>query len=56
MEKTTIVEHTEQDGTITEHIVIDNGNGSFTSMLKSTYDAMQAKQSTPIVIDEAETK
>jgi DNA/RNA endonuclease YhcR with UshA esterase domain len=51
MEKTIIVQHTEQDGTITEHIVIDNGNGSFTSMLKSTYEAMQAEQSTPMVAD-----
>jgi hypothetical protein len=39
-----------------EHIVIDHGNGEYTSMLKSTYDAMQAEQSTPIVIDEAKTK
>jgi hypothetical protein len=31
------------------HIIIDHGNGQFTSMLKSTYDAMQAEQSTPIV-------
>ena len=38
-----------------EHAIIDRGNGEFTSMLKSTYDAMQAEQSTPIVIDEAET-
>jgi hypothetical protein len=29
--------------------IIDRGNGEFTSMLKSTYDAMQAEQSTPIV-------
>jgi hypothetical protein len=32
-----------------EHAIIDRGNGEFTSMLKSTYDAMQAEQSTPIV-------
>ncbi len=25
-----------------EHVIIDNGDGSFTSMLKSTYDAQQA--------------
>ena len=25
-----------------EHAIIDRGNGEFTSMLKSTYDAMQA--------------
>ena len=30
-----------------EHAIIDRGNGEFTSMLKSTYDAMQAEQSTP---------
>jgi hypothetical protein len=30
-----------------EHAIIDIGNGEFTSMLKSTYDAMQAEQSTP---------
>lgn len=30
-----------------EHAIIDNGDGSFTSMLKSTYEAQQAKQSTP---------
>jgi hypothetical protein len=38
------------------HAIIDRGNGEFTSMLKATYEAMQAEQSTPIVIDEAETK
>jgi hypothetical protein len=30
------------DGTKTEHVIIDRGNGEFTSMLKSTYDAQQA--------------
>ena len=29
-----------------EFIIIDHGNDEFTSMLKSTYDAMQAEQST----------
>jgi hypothetical protein len=37
----------------TEHAIIDRGNGEFTSMLKSTYDSMQAEQSTPMVTDEA---
>jgi len=37
----------DKDGV--ESIIIDHGNGSFTSMLKSTYEAMQAEQSTPIV-------
>ena len=31
------------DGTITEHAIIDHGNGEFTSMLKSTYDEMIAR-------------
>jgi hypothetical protein len=37
---------TDRDGL--EHAIIDRGNGEYTSMLKSTYDAMQAEQSTPI--------
>jgi hypothetical protein len=37
---------------VKEHALIDNGDGSFTSMLKSTYDAMQAEQSTPNVAAE----
>ena len=35
----------DKDGN--EHAIIDRGNGEFTSMLKSTYDAMQTEQSTP---------
>ncbi len=31
------------------HAIIDRGNDEFTSMLKSTYEAMQAEQSTPMV-------
>jgi hypothetical protein len=31
------------------HAIIDHGNEQFTSMLKSTYEAMQAEQSTPSV-------
>ena len=44
----------EVDGS--EHAIIDRGNGEYTSMLKSTYEAMQAEQSTPILSDEAKTK
>jgi hypothetical protein len=40
----------------TEHAIIENADGSFTSMLKSTYEAQQAEQSTPILSDEAKTK
>ncbi len=39
----------ESYGEIVEHAIIDRGNGEFTSMLKSTYEAMQAEQSTPSV-------
>jgi hypothetical protein len=34
-----------------EFVIIDHGNEQFTSMLKSTYEAMQAEQSTPPVIE-----
>jgi hypothetical protein len=47
MDKVTFIESQNPDGTISEHALIDRGNGEFTSMLKSTYDAMQAEQSTP---------
>jgi hypothetical protein len=30
-----------------EHAIIENGDGSFTSMHKSEYDRRQAEQSTP---------
>jgi len=46
MENVTFIEIETINGTET-HAVIDRGNGEFTSMLKSTYDAMQAEQSTP---------
>jgi hypothetical protein len=31
-------------GELIKHIIIDRGNGEFTSMLKSTYDEQQAQQ------------
>jgi hypothetical protein len=34
-----------------EHAIIDHGNDQFTSMLKSTYEAQQAEQSTPNLAD-----
>jgi hypothetical protein len=46
MDKVTFIE-VESFGEIVEHAIIDRGNGEFTSMLKSTYDAQQAEQSTP---------
>jgi hypothetical protein len=33
---------TDKDGN--EHAIIDRGNGEFTSMLKSTYDALLEEQ------------
>jgi hypothetical protein len=38
-----IIKSENSAGEIVEHIVISNGNG-FTSMLKSTYDELQAQQ------------
>jgi len=31
------------NGELVEHAIIDRGNGEFTSMLKSTYDEMIAR-------------
>ena len=36
-------------GELVEHAIIAHADGSYTSMLKSTYEAQQAEQSTPIV-------
>jgi hypothetical protein len=50
----------EMSNSVTEEVVeyafIDRGNGEFTTMTKAHYEAQQAEQSTPSVIDEAETK
>jgi hypothetical protein len=54
MDNVTFIEITDPlTNEVTEHAIIDRGNNEFTSMLKSTYDAMQAEQSTPSVIGEA---
>jgi hypothetical protein len=47
MDKVTFTTVENLDGTTTEHALIKNADGSFTSMLKSTYEAQQAEQSTP---------
>jgi hypothetical protein len=36
-----IIEVTNLDGSVTEHVIIDRGNNEFTSMPKSVYDAQQ---------------
>jgi hypothetical protein len=56
MDNVSFIEITDPiSGEVVEHAIIDKGSGEFTSMLKSTYDAMQAEQSTPMVNDEATT-
>jgi hypothetical protein len=50
MDNVTFIKQTDPiTNEITEHAIIDRGNGEFTSMLKSTYEAQQAEQSTPSV-------
>jgi hypothetical protein len=56
MENIREIEIENPDGSITKHIIIDRGIGEYTSMLKSTYEAQQAEQSTPSLTDEATTK
>ena len=43
MNNVSFIKVTRQDGVETEHAIIDRGNGEFTSMLKKTYDELQAK-------------
>jgi hypothetical protein len=43
MDNVTFIE-TESIGGKVTHAIIDRGNGEFTSMLKTTYDEMIAKQ------------
>jgi hypothetical protein len=50
MDKIEIIEVTNIDGSTTEHVIIDRGNGEFTSMTKAFYDEQQAK------VSEAKTK
>ena len=52
MDKVTFIEITHpMTEQVTDHAIIDHGDGSFTSMLKSTYEAQQAEQSTPMVAE-----
>jgi hypothetical protein len=47
MDNVTFIE-IESFGEIVEHAIIDRGNGEFTSMPKSVYDAQQAKLNNPV--------
>ena len=51
MDNVTFIEVQGLNG-IEEHAIIDRGNGEFTSMLKSTYDQLQAEAITSKVVDE----
>ena len=44
MDNVSFIEVENLDGSKTTHAIIDRGNGEYTSMLKSTYDEMIAKQ------------
>jgi hypothetical protein len=46
MDNVTFIEIENSLGEMVEHAIIDRGNGEFTSMLKSRYEAQQAEQST----------
>ena len=46
MDNVTFIDITDLDGTTSTHAIIDRGNGEYTSMLKSTYDAQQVAQAT----------
>ena len=46
MDNVTFIEVLNPDETTTEYAKIDRGNGEYTTMLKSIYEAQQAEQST----------
>jgi hypothetical protein len=50
MDNVTFIEVTDPlTNEVTEHAIIEHTDGSFTSMLKSTYDQQQAEHFTPSV-------
>ena len=55
MDNVTFIKIAGIDGVEVEHAIIDRGNGEFTSMLKSTYEA-QVEHLTEIVPDEPTAK
>ena len=49
MDKVTFIEITGPlTGNVTEHAIINRGNGEYTSMLKSTYDELKANEAKAI--------
>jgi hypothetical protein len=50
MENVTFIEVLESvTGETVEHAIVDNGNGSFTSMTKAHYEALQVEHLTDVV-------
>jgi hypothetical protein len=50
MDNVTFIEHTDPlTSEVTEHAIIDRGNGEFTAMTKAEYDKQQAEHFTPIL-------
>lgn len=50
MDNVTFIEATNLlTNEVTEHALIDRGNGEYTSMLRSTYEAMQA-ENIPLIL------
>ena len=47
MENVTFIDMPNPDGTTTPTAIIDNGDGSFTSMPKSAYDTLPSNSSIP---------
>jgi hypothetical protein len=48
MDNVSFIEITDPTtGDVTTHAIIDRGNGEYTSMLKSTYDEMIARNEAP---------
>jgi hypothetical protein len=41
------ITHTNFDGTTTDYVIISNEDGSFSSMPKADYDALQAASTLP---------
>jgi hypothetical protein len=51
MDNITFIKRESLDGVEIEYAIIDKGEGAYVSMLKSDYEAQQAEQFTPPVIE-----
>jgi hypothetical protein len=49
MDKITIIEQPQLDGSVIEIVEIDRGNGEYTSMPKAIYEAQQVEHLTEII-------